>query len=424
MKNKLISLVTLISLLFSVGAMTALNVSGIDLVPYYGWSRREPLTDQDFTLAFVGDIQTLTYYNDYKKGTSYVDTLFSWIADNAEEQKIRHVFTLGDLTDKSGAHDPELSYGASDPVANGATYDAEYEIVKSAITKLDGIVPYSIVRGNHDGYHIDRFFNYEAYTENFDGFYREDSGVYKDSITNSYRLCEIEGIKFIFITLDFNPSREAIAWMDELLTTYSDHNAIITMHSFLTIRDNGPDIANILDIQGSIVQGKYRGAAPDWIWKNCLTKHENVIMTVSGHVGANVPQTLTTVGDNGNKVLNILVDPQFYDLEITPTGAVFLMHFYDGGKTVKTEYYSTIQDAYKNDGNYTWSLELIASEPAVTEAETTVAETTAASVATETSAETVSAENGCRSSISLVSIALIPAFTALSVVSVRKKKDY
>ena len=124
MKLKLIAILTLTTLIFSIGAVTVLNVSGVDLVTYYGWTRREKISDQDFTFAFVGDIQTLTYHNDYKKGTNYVDTLFTWIADNAEDRKIEHVFTLGDLTDRSAVHDPTLSYGASNPAANDATYDA------------------------------------------------------------------------------------------------------------------------------------------------------------------------------------------------------------------------------------------------------------------------------------------------------------
>ena len=423
MRTKLVSFLTLIALLFSMVSFGILNASGADLITYYGWTRRAACTDQDFTFAFVGDIQTLTYYNDYKKGTNYVDGLFTWLVDNAEANKIKHVFTLGDLTDRSAVHDPTLSYGASDPVGNDATYDAEYVIVKNAISKLDGIVPYSIVRGNHDGYQIDEFFNYEAYTKNFDGFYREESGVYEDSIVNSYRLTEIQGIKFIFITLDFNPSREAIDWVDELLSTYSDHNAIVTMHSFLTFRGGELDIANILDIQDSIVKGKYRGAAPDWIWKNCLKKHKNVIMTVSGHVGADTPQYLTTVGENGNKVLNILVDPQFYDLNIEPTGAILLMHFYDGGKTIKTEYFSTTCNGYKKDGDHRFELELMLSDASVTEAETTTTATTVSSTTATTISDTTSDKGGCKSSVSLIPIAIVPMLTALGVVAVKKKEE-
>jgi len=230
-------------------------------------------------------------------------------------------------------------------------------------------------------------------------------------------------IKFIFITLDFNPSREVVAWVDELLTTYSDYNAIVTMHSFLTFRGNELDIANITDIISSIVQGQYKGAAPDWLWKNCLAKHENVVMTVSGHVGADTPQYLTTVGENGNKVLNILVDPQFYDLNIEPTGAILLMHFYDGGKTIKTEYFSTTCNGYKKDADNRFELELMLSDTSVTEAETTTAATTVSSTTATTVSDTTSDKGGCKSSVSLIPIALVPMLTALGVVAVKKKEE-
>ena len=427
MKLKTVAIALLIALIFSITAMATVPPSYVSIVRPEEWERRDGKSGQDFTFAFVGDIQSLTYYMDYKTGTNYVDNLFNWIADNAEEKKIAHVFTLGDLTDRSAIHDPTLSYGASDPMGNGATYDAEYEIVKSAISKLDGVVPYSIVRGNHDSYSIDAFFNYDAYTSNFDGFYREESGRYKDSITNSYRLVEIQGIKFIFFTIDFNPSRDVIYWMDDLLTTYSDYNAIITMHSYLTFTGDKLTIANVTDIQDSIVQGQYKGAAPDWIWKNCLSKHENVIMTVSGHVGADHPKTSVTIGENGNKVRNILVDSQFYDLNVQPTGSVMLMHFYDGGKTIKTEYYATAFDAYKYGSNYVWDSGLMISEifETTTASETSVTTTTATTKASTSVAVTAddSAKNGCRASLPLASMAIVPTLIGISVTSIRKKED-
>ena len=443
MKIKIISIISLVAILFSISAL-AISAS-VEILKPDDWQRRTIRTDQDFSFAFVGDTQTITYMdyenardNDPYNDTAYVDGLFTWIADNAEPLKIKHVFTLGDLTDKSSVHDPELSYAAIDPIANGATYDAEFEIFKAAISKLDGIVPYSIVRGNHDGYQIDRFFNYEEYTKNFNGFYREDSGRYKDSITNSYRLAEINGIKFIFIALDFNPTRAVIAWLDELLTTYSDYNAIITMHAYAAYTGNKIGIANITHISGCIVQGKYNGAAPDWIWKNCLKKHSNVILTVSGHVGVDHPKAFTSQGDNGNKVLNVLVDPQGYDLNIQPIGAVLLMHFYDGGKTVKAEYYSTVLDAYKIGSNYTWGFDLMLPEATTDITTEATAETTteATAAATTTATNTTTAvestktpdtqknDSGCGAGISIVTIAIIPAlFTLPAIRSKTKNKD-
>ena len=479
MRTKIISMILLVAMIFSVAAMGMLSSSAAGKsYPYHEashWTTEGGINDQDYTFAFVGDIQKLTEI-DYLTGkdsnpdndTHHVDTLFTWIANNAQDKKIKHVFTLGDLTEYTSADDADLSYSP------GTQYgDVEWQMVKNAITKLDGIVPYSVVRGNHDDYQIDDFFNYEAYKSNFDGFYagehalpeqaEREATYYTNSITNSYRLVEIGGTKYIFITLDFNPTRGVVTWLDNLLTQYSDHKAIITMHSYTwrgTNADGTPGNGALLTaqvLQKVIVAGKAGGASPDYIWKYCIKKHSNVIMTVSGHVGANDPFFFKQTGDNGNEVLNVLVNPQSYEDQdnndhegeeklggFEPTGMVFLMHFYDGGKTIKTEYYSTILDAYKrgdesvNGSNYnlwtlndnnTWTLDIyksFAEAPATEATTTTVEETTTTAASTEATAEATTASpeaNGCKSSVSLVAIALLPAFATFSAVSFKKRKE-
>ncbi|MBO7250978.1 MAG: metallophosphoesterase [Clostridia bacterium] len=463
MKKKILSITLFIAMMLSVVSMSLVPAFAADpTFPYHiaeHWTDRGGIDDQDFTFAFVGDIQKITELDyasrqdsDASNDTNYVDTLFTWIADNAEEKKIEHVFTLGDLTEFSSENDPNLSYAAQ---AAGGSKDAsgtkEWDMIKPSIQKLDGVVPYSVVRGNHDDYQIDDYFNYEAYTKNFDGFYSEESGVYKDSITNSYRLAEINGIKFIFITLDFNPTRPVIAWMDNLLTQYSDHKAIITMHSY-TWRGkdangnplNG-ELLTRVQLQTVIVAGKYYGADPAYIWSNCLSKHDNVIMTVSGHVGANDPFFFKNTGTNGNEVLNVLVNPQSYEDStnestpgIEPTGMVFLMHFNDNGTTIRTEYYSTILDSYKigaesvNGSNNnlwkysdakTWDLgtftitdDMIAMPKDDEEEETTTTTTATAPAPT-------SSKKGCKGSVSLAGIAIIPAIVTLGAVKLRKKDN-
>ena len=472
MKTKIISMILLVTMLFSCAVMGMIPSFAEDEKPSYPrheashWTDVGGINDQDYTFAFVGDVQKITEIDyltsidqDPSNDTHYVDTLFTWLAENAEAQKIKHVFTLGDLTEFTSSDDPDLSY------VSGTQYgDKEWQMVKAAVSKLDGIVPYSVVRGNHDDYQIDTFFGYDAYKNNFDGFYAGEHAVkgqeereaknYTNSITNSYKLVEFDGAKFIFITLDFNPTRGVVTWLDNLLTTYSDHQAIITMHSYTWRgdKDGSGDLLTMANLSKVIPAGKGGGAAPDYLWRNCISKHSNVIMTVSGHVGANDPFFFKQTGENGNEVLNVLVNPQAYEdsepsegnaLGYEPTGMVFLMHFYDGGKTIKTEYYSTILGEYKigqdsvngsnnnlwtyNDNN-TWSLstyDFTVEEP-TTEAETTTTTTTAPATTeaeATTAAETEATKSGCKSSVALVTIALLPAFATFSATALKKRKE-
>ena len=322
MKRKIISMILLIAMLFSLVAMGMVSTSGEEKTyPYHEashWTDKGGITDQDYTFAFVGDIQKITELDylsrlddDPSNDTNYVDTLFTWLAENAEAKKIKHVFTLGDLTEYTSSDDSDLAY-TDGSVQYG---DTEWQLVKSSIAKLDGVVPYSVVRGNHDDYQIDDFFNYDAYTENFDGFYdgryaiasqkaREEKN-YTDSITNSYRLLEVEGEKYIFITLDFNPTVGVMTWLDELLTTYSDYKAIITTHAYTWGGKNADgtpkngDVLTVATLQTVFPAGQNGGAMPNVLWNKCISKHSNVIMTVSGHVGANDPFFFKQTAENG-----------------------------------------------------------------------------------------------------------------------------
>ena len=476
MKTKIISMILLVAMVFSAASMGMVSSFAEEArtYPYHEashWTNEGGIDDQDYTFAFVGDIQKLTELDylsrqnkDASDDTNYVDTLFTWLANNAESKKIQHVFTLGDLTEYTSSDDEGLSYVDSTTQQYG---DAEWQMVKESISKLDGVVPYSVVRGNHDDYQIDSFFNYEAYKQNFDGFYAGEYAVsqqvdreakyYTNSITNSYRLVEIQGTKYIFITIDFNPTRGVVTWLDNLLTQYSDHKAIITMHSYTWRGENADGstgngallTANVLS--RVIVAGQYGGAAPDYMWKNCISKHSNVMMTVSGHVGSNDPFFFKQTGEGGNEVLNVLVNPQSYEDRdnndhvnevgggFEPTGMVFLMHFYDGGATIKTEYYSTILDQYKigsasvNGSNFNlwtygdtkaWTLGTFDPSATNEEPEETTATTAVITTVAESTADvTDDAKKGCKSSVSIAAIALLPALAAFSLTTLKKKEN-
>ena len=129
MKTKIISMILLVAMIFSVAAMgmvSSFAANNTQKYPYHEashWTTEGGINDQDYTFAFVGDIQKITEI-DYQTAkddipdndTHHVDTLFTWLAENAAAKKIQHVFTLGDLTENTSSDDPDLSYGG------GGTY--------------------------------------------------------------------------------------------------------------------------------------------------------------------------------------------------------------------------------------------------------------------------------------------------------------
>ena len=402
-------------------------------------------TDHAYSFAFVPDTKFLTI-GDHLLGTNKLELHYSYIANSASERKLEHVFVLGDMTADSRKNDANLA---------GAHYNTpvtgEWELVKAAISQLDGVVPYSLVRGDHDDYMLDDYFNVPEYTSQFEGcggFYADPdakqggreknnpdncrywsaiSGCHDESIVNSYKTTEISGTKYLFITYDYHPTPNVINWLDSILGEYPDHKAIITTHAYM--KENGERIYEFEDTgitPASGIDGTNPGQV---IWKKVLKKHSNVFMVVSTQKGDEYVNYSTDVGDNGNTVLQVLVNPEKYDTReydnngnVTSwsgeqdIGLVLYMNFSADGEIISFNSYSTLLGKSLKDADFTINAkgekvdnsELAAHTP-------TVAPTTTVSPATTSSAK------GCKSSYAVAYAAILPA--VISVVFFTKKKE-
>ena len=187
---------------------------------------------------------------------------------------------------------------------------------------------------------------------------------HKDSIVNSWKTAEICGTKYLFITYDYNASKAVVDWLDEILGKYPDHRAIVTTHSYLT--HGGKLIQS--EKGDTMFPSEYPASR---IWEDVLKKHSNVIMVISGHIGATVPVYSWNTGENGNKVLQLLVDPQDYDTKEVKqngeiviehgrqdTGLVLYMNFSADGRTIKLDHYSTLLDKSLKLDEYSITLDV------------------------------------------------------------------
>ena len=127
------------------------------------------LEDYAYSFAVIGDTQIVTY-NDVFSNKQNLNKIYDWIVANKQSKKIEFVFGVGDITDTN--------------------VPAEWEHSYQQISKLDGVVPYSLVRGNHDlplrygipDDTVDYFSLYlgtDAYKEQF-----KSGGFYQNSIRN------------------------------------------------------------------------------------------------------------------------------------------------------------------------------------------------------------------------------------------------
>ena len=70
---------------------------------------------------------------------------------------------------------------------------------------------------------------------------------------------ELYGTKYLFITIDYNPTEGVVKWVDQTLAKYPDHKAIITTHAYLS--KDGEVIPTERD--SSIYPTKY---SPEYLW--------------------------------------------------------------------------------------------------------------------------------------------------------------
>jgi len=282
---------------------TVCPVFAVDYAEPFGAEYNQTV-DSAFTFAFVGDTQKVAFQDPDKMAIIY-----DWLVEIADEKNLKYVAGLGDVTDTSASY--------------------EWDAAVAAVKKLDGVVPYSVVRGNHDAtYDFVKRFGYESYINQLSGMYK--------NVLNSYQLVTVGTLNYLFLNLDHGPSDEVLNWAGEIIGKYPKHNVIITMHGYINSKGEFLTVDNST-IAPTLCTGKNDG--PE-IWDGLIKKYENIVMVVCGHIGA-APKVVSfeATGDNGNKIQHVLVDPQRVDLNVESSGIVALFHFSADGKTVQVENY-------------------------------------------------------------------------------------
>lgn len=277
-----------------------------------------PITDYAFTFAFVGDTQNLNEFNPEK-----MPELYQWLLKMKEEKNLQFVAGLGDITDNSNLE--------------------EWTTAQESISQLNGVVPYTVVRGNHDGSIL--FTAFMATEE----YKNQLAGTYDDTYMNVYNTFQVGTLKYMVFGLDHGPSDDVLNWASEIIASHPDHNVIITTHGYLNKEGELINRENS-SIPPTRQQGKNDG--PE-IFEKLVSKHENIVLVACGHING-TPEILRTekVGEHGNVIQQLLIDPSRLDGPSYggPTGLVALLHISADGKTVQVENYSTAKGIHYGEG--------------------------------------------------------------------------
>ena len=303
-------------------------------------------SDFAYSLAVVGDTQKMTKY-DAANGTEYLSNIYTWLLDNKEEEKIEYVMGLGDIVD----------------TFNSTATASEWAWAKEQITRLDGNIAYSLVRGNHDNstYFNDTFGGHEPYITSIGGYYDEEN----KTIENTWRKIKVNGVEYLIFTLDYGAKDPVLAWAGEIIDANPQSHVIITTHAYMFRDGTTLDAGDVYPPSNADAENNNG----DDMWNEFVSQHENIFLVLSGHDPEDDVIMRQDAGVHGNTVTQMLIDPQGMDQGYLgtgddPTGMVCLLHFSGDAKTVDVEYYSTVRGAYyKTSNQFTFETGISAVDP-------------------------------------------------------------
>lgn len=206
-----------------------------------------------------------------------------WVRDRAKKDNVRFVIHLGDLV-------------------NTATNEAEWKVADAAHKILDGVVPYSVLPGNHDMFPI-----YTRAADLYDKYFPPSRfegcdwyGGFMDR-TNANNYCYFEGggMRFMVVSLEFSPRPKVLDWAKEVVRAHPNHHVILATHYYMGA-NGGDEDGNLYCKNGYGGQG---------LWKHLVRKHRNIFLVVCGHKPGVYHRTREN--DAGGKVHEILCDYQF-----------------------------------------------------------------------------------------------------------------
>ena len=350
------------------------------------FKEKSPVTDYAYSFVAIGDTQIVTEFHPDK-----LSKIYDWIVANKDEKNIQFVFGLGDITNSST--------------------QAEWTLAKQQISKLDGVVPYSLVRGNHDK---SAAFNSAFPYDDYKGVI---GGSYDGKMENTWRTLTVGDIKYLILTLDYGASDAVLKWAGDIADEHPDHNVIVTTHAYL-YRDG-----TTLD-QGDVCPPATTGGSNngDHIWDKFISKHKNIVLVLCGHDPCDDVVVAKTKGKNGNIVTQMLIDPQGVDAAQGATGMVAVLYFSEDGKNVTVEYYSTVREEYFKTSNQ-FSMEIEVVDPNA--APPTSSESPTSSGSPTSSSETKIPQTG-NYGFELIIIAMLAFASLAAVVKMKynlKKQD-
>lgn len=292
----------------------------------------EPPLPQEgsFTVVVLPDTQN--YCQRYPQNYFAQTT---WIVDQKKARNIVGVLHLGDITNRNT---PE-----------------QWEVAQKAMQQLDGHVPYFIVPGNHDysemGRASDRttllndYFPISRYRDlpTFGGAYDREP----ERMENTFHRFNVGDRKLLVLGLEFGPRKDVVRWANEVVAKHADHEVILITHAYMYYDETRYDWKTYGQEQkwNPHAYPLAKASSEDVmdgteLWDHLVSRHENFILTLNGHVLGDGLARMTSTTPGGRDVHQLLVN-----FQMKPNGGdgwLRLLEFRKDGNILQTYDYSPV----------------------------------------------------------------------------------
>jgi hypothetical protein len=330
------------TLLKSVGALSTVSLLASD--------RTTGATGDPWTVVALPDTQ---FYAERSDWISFARDQTEWIRDNVSAENIAFVTHEGDV------------------VENGDV-EVEWQRMDSVMSELDGVVPYSVVTGNHDYADLwDRSSGLDFYKQyfgpsRFSGYdWFGGSGSGSDGVS-TYQLFSAGGYDFLHLALEWEPRDATLDWAQTILDQYPDRPTIVTTHSYLRDEPSGRVPEDFVQEGDGDPDTPGDGNAGETVWQALVKGNPQVFMVLNGH-WHNRPGDdegefhQVSTNDAGRAVYEMLANYQYYGSG--GDGWMRLLRFEPGGGSgsldrIQVETYSPSLDQFATDNSSQFGFDL------------------------------------------------------------------
>ena len=278
--------------------------------------------EESFTVVLLPDTQ---YYSQKYPDTYVAQTL--WIRKQLKQDNIKFAIHLGDIVQNAGT-------------------ESEWASADRAMRIIDGVVPYSVVPGNHDMVLAKRdttLYNRYFSPARFSG-HKWYGGHLEKSTDNNYCYFEAAGMKFMVISLEFAPRDKTLEWAASVAKKHPDHRVIVATHCYMRNEARDTSCAASYNLQGN---------SGEKIWQKLVRKQPNIFLVVSGHIQGVGLQT--SKNDAGGNVIEMLTDYQGQGKG--GDGWLRTLKFIPAKNKIQVTKYSPLLDETNNDAKETFTLD-------------------------------------------------------------------